>query len=111
MSTLFPTYQCSRSVDAIVGSSGSPLLDATGTVVALHRSCNKNKGLTNPTTNLAVPINRGGNDFEAFLKICGYVIDKGVQSVPAAVDLMNEEGIVDVIIMEQMKSILAFAWR
>lgn len=45
------------------------------------------------------------------MKICGYVIDKGVQSVPAAVDLMNEEGIVDVIIMEQMKSILAFAWR
>jgi len=86
----------------VVGSSGGPLVNADGDAVAVHTG--GGTGKDGRPFNEAAPINRGGNDFTAFLQIFKHM-------QPASGGHATQD--IDVMMIGKAKNVggFVFAWR
>ncbi|KAI1116578.1 trypsin-like cysteine/serine peptidase domain-containing protein [Nemania sp. NC0429] len=97
----YPTGMLEHKGDTEKGTSGGPILDASGTIIALHRGWDHEAG--GGRINQAVAIDRDGNDFWAFDRILKYMH----QGEDAGVEILGE-----VRMLSKVKNVggYAFAW-
>ncbi|KAF4466348.1 atp synthase f1 [Fusarium albosuccineum] len=115
-SPLWFPYEASRvlqhEADTEVGSSGGPITDAKGSVIAVHAGHPKYTMI-----NEAVPINRNGNDFDIFIRIAKFLAlcrrDRAGLITPAD-DVILEDGqriaIEGVVNVPNIGDGVAFEW-
>ncbi|KAI8958373.1 trypsin-like cysteine/serine peptidase domain-containing protein [Daldinia sp. FL1419] len=60
------------------GSSGGPIVDSTGKVIALHRGCDWRDSYSHPLINKAVALFTKGNDPEKFIQAINFTTREGL---------------------------------